>query len=116
MTMLRRLLSLLLVVPLLLPQGVCVCDFMQKSEACSECNVRVEPAKPTCGCRKHRQAAAGAQEQTTIVRGHRCHQSVPADQRNDHAPGCPAKTGGAAWKIETAQTSIAVDSHFLGLV
>jgi hypothetical protein len=113
--MAQRLLSLLLVLPLLLPPGVCVCDFVHRCQACSECEAKVELAKPTCGCCRHRRAAPAGKDQRTIARTHTCHRSIPIDRRNDHAPGCPAKTGGSVWKIKTAQASLSVSPQFTGI-
>jgi hypothetical protein len=102
--MVRRLLSVLLVVPLLLPQGMCVCDLLQKCEACAatENSTPATAKRPTCSCcKKHREKHAS----TAVDRAHTCHRSSPADKQDHHAPGCPAKAGGGHWNFNLTHTS-----------
>jgi len=111
--MFRSLLTILVALPLLLPQGVCVCDFMQKCEACTDCAVSVEPERPTCGCSKHKHAQTVRDDGQTIAKAHSCHKSSPTEQQDNHLPCCPAKTGSAVWKTDTTQSSTVI---YLALV
>jgi hypothetical protein len=108
--MFRKSLSLLLVVPLLLPPGVCVCDC-----AASKC------------------AAAGGDEQAApdlhdgedhdvccdcchppAKKGHVCDRPAPADHPFRHAPGCPAAVG-EQWKIKPTHPTVLPTADRAGL-
>lgn len=114
--MFRRLLSLLVVLPLLLPQGACVCDLVQKCEACADCTGLVESAKPTCGCRKHQPAEPLQSVALTLTKSHTCHQTAPGDQQDEHLPCCPAKASSAEWKVEPPASPAPPSLDFAGLV
>lgn len=114
--MFRRLLTLLVALPLLLPQGVCVCDFMRSCEACEDCAVSVEPEKPSCGCHKHKQAQAVQDDDLEIAKGHTCHKSLPTEKQDNHVPGCPAKEGTAVWKADTAPAPVTFSLGLVGLL
>lgn len=115
--MFRRLLTLLVALPLLLPQGVCVCDFMQNCEACADCAGVVEPEQPTtCGCRKHKHLQASQNAAPSISPSHTCHKPFPTDRQDNHAPCCPAKEGSAVWKADTTQSVPALTLDLLALV
>lgn len=114
--MLRRLLTLLVALPLLLPQGVCVCDFMQTCEACEDCANATELARPTCSCCRHQREAVIQDDAPAIAKSHTCHKSDSSDKKNDHLPGCPAKEGSACWKGDTAQPLMAVTLVYVGML
>jgi len=78
---------------------------MQTCEACEDCAVSVEPEKPSCGCRKHKQALPVQTDDLEIAKAHTCHKTIPTDKQDDHVPGCPAKEGSAVWKANTTQPS-----------
>lgn len=114
--MFRSVLSLLLALPLLLPQGVCVCDFIQECEACADCTAAVEPEKPACGCHKHKPTEPVKNDAPTLTKHHTCHQHAPADQQDGHIPFCPAKAGSVQWKAEPAPPPAQPSLFFVGMV
>ena len=94
--MVRRFLTLLAVVPLLLPQGICVCDLLAPCAACEQ--PASTPSAPASAC-----CCECCQAEPVVVDGaglaalHSC-QSSPAD-RDEHLPACPAE-GSAQWKAD----------------
>jgi hypothetical protein len=114
--MARRVLSLLLILPLLLPPGVCICDLLHRCEACTESprptSVVASPSRTTaCHCCRHKHTGPVAQHQVAP-----CHDPVPADGKDPHAPGCPAKTGGSWWKTEPTVTATPDANSWCGMV
>jgi len=102
--MLQRLLSLLLVLLLLLPPGVCICRIAQAAVASPEESPSAAQAPPlcsSCSCAKHQHqvTADPASEQSAKLVP-----STPAD--NDHIPSCPALTGSTQWKAELTPTQV----------
>lgn len=114
--MFRSVLSLLLALPLLLPQGMCVCDLMQKCEACADGTAAVEPEKPACGCHKHKPAEPVKTDASTLTKLHTCHQNAPADQPGEHFPCCPVKAGSVQWKAEPIPSPAQPSFGFVGMV
>jgi hypothetical protein len=120
--MFRSVLSLLLALPLLLPQGVCVCDLVQQCEACAECTEctectrAVELEKATCGCHKHQPAEPGKTNAPALVKQHICHQNAHNSQQNEHIPCCPAKTGSVQWKLDPTPQSVQLGFDFFGTI
>lgn len=109
--MFRTLLTLLVTLPLLLPQGVCTCDFMRKCEACVDCAVNVQAQSSCCHqCQRHTVPKGEA----VIVKAHGCHKSMPWEKQNSHQPCCPAKAGSAAWKA--IPSPVDVNFCLVGLV
>lgn len=95
--MLRSLGTVLLIVPLLLPPGVCVCDLLaQECGACAEAAApAVAPSETGCCCKHHRPAQA-----VCLHTGHTCSKSKPANAPDNHPLGCPAKPDHAQWKAQ----------------
>jgi hypothetical protein len=88
----RQLLTFLLVWPLLLPSGVCVCDwFAADCHACAVCEADFDHTD----------------DKATLLPGHTCHHHAPAQNGSDHMPGCPAKSG-HAWRTEAPDRSTLV--------
>ncbi len=101
--MVRKLVSLCLVLPLLLPQGVCVCDFVSpKCAPTAQAATQPESETFTCSCRKHRRTCAQNRSCFQSAQVQQTGRSVPADQQEEHIPGCPAKAGGGLWKEKPA--------------
>lgn len=115
--MMRRIFSLLLVLPLLLPQGVCVCDLMKpQCEACAEGNVCVEQVESACSCCcKHKRHQAVENDGPSLTTSHTCAKSGP-DKEDRHLPICPIKTGGAQWKSALVSVPILADMAFVGML
>lgn len=99
--MFRMAVTLLVSLPLLLPQGVCVCDFLVKCEGCIEAapSARVVETISTCKCCKHRKTEPPAHA-AVIGKQHTCHKSAPLNGKDNHSPCCPAKAGTGEWKCE----------------
>ncbi len=99
--MLRRFLSLLLVLPLLLPQGVCVCDLVQ---ACVASNRGAEQTQAPlsvsrCRCCKHKHAKPVHETSLAREQAPAGNESSPLQRGPDeHVPGCPAGTIGGLLK------------------
>ena len=103
--MLRRVLSLLLILPLLLPQGMCICDLAHSCRACeaNPCTVSQAPApqRTACKCCKHKRTGSPGRPDRVLAQSHTCRHSIPAKRDDDkHAPCCPAKAGFGLWKTE----------------
>lgn len=89
--MVRRFLSLLLLFPLLLPQGVCVCHFA--SPTCAAAGTEDDEADSQAfahnSCRDHEHSLDEQSHSAAERAGHR-HGPTPAEQPDQHTPGCPA--------------------------
>jgi len=109
--MFRRLLTLLVALPLLLPQGVCVCDFLRKCEACTECDANVELEAPACGCQHERTAEVENDSDKTCT----CYQSGSPESPEHRTLPCPPKSS-AQWKADTATPPQPVCVPFVGLM
>jgi len=98
----RQLLTFLLVWPLLLPSGVCVCDWFAAD--CRACAVSEADSDH-------------ADDEAALVPGHTCHHHAPAQNSSDHMPGCPTKSG-HAWRTEGTDRSTLVTGTctFIALV
>jgi hypothetical protein len=87
--MFRSLLFLLLALTQLLPQGVCLCGFAAATCAASkDGNGGQATAHASC-CHHGRDSSAG-QSGPLSNQGGDNNQRVPADNHDQHAPGCPA--------------------------
>lgn len=94
--MLRSVGIYLLIVPLLLPPGVCVCDVVSNECAACDETLVVVPAPVTgCRCKCHQQTPA-----PSFHLGHTCIKGQPIDAPDNHVPGCPAKHDQAQWKTQ----------------
>lgn len=84
--MLRSLGTLLLIVPLLLPQGVCVCALVPHECTVDNSAVAVDASAEVgcCRCCKHAQTKVKLEDQ-------------PLKAPQQHAPACPAKP---QWKAQ----------------
>lgn len=94
--MVRRVLTLLLALPLLLPPGVCVCGLAQASTTPADCPVPAAAEAPTCPCCQHCVERAADDHEANAV-------ASPASplKGDQHPPGCPARRGVAQWKCSS---------------
>jgi len=93
--MVRRLLTLLLAFPLLLPPGICVCEIASGRAAAPACPVN------GCACCQH-DAPAADPGPVHVTGGRPARDNGPA-----HLPGCPACENGAQWKCRTSPPDVA---------
>lgn len=98
---------------LLLPQGVCVCDLMQKREACADCSACVEQEKSACAACQHKRTEKVEDDtnKTCTCTSPRENPETP----DHHVPSCPPKSS-AQWKADTASAPQPVYMPFVGLV
>jgi hypothetical protein len=82
-----KLLSLVLTLPLLLPQGVCLCGIAsaESSASAEDSGREQEAAHPSC--HHHRSDKSADPSSAPPARPH---PGNPTDNQDDHAPGCPA--------------------------
>jgi hypothetical protein len=95
--MLRRLLTLLAALPLLLPPGVCPCRLVTVCDACTQQGVASEEAATACTCCE---AEAAEPVADVVLTDAPCCPPLPVNQnRDDHHPACPSQ-GSAQWKAD----------------
>jgi hypothetical protein len=92
--------KLLVALPLLLPQGLCICDSLTTCQACAEPAASVETSAPACSC------CIEDDKTPTLTATHTC-EPQPGEP---HVPGCPVKED-AQWKADLKAPSplLAVD-------
>jgi hypothetical protein len=112
----QKLFSLVLIMPLLLPQGMCICDLIpQKSTAGTEGEAATEEAPPCCRCHRHQRRRTAEQASTASARSHPHQLPAPVQRDEDHVPGCPAKAGGGLWKHTSRDPHSLTASTFASL-
>jgi len=94
---LRHLLALVVGLPMLMPPGMCVCQFVPCSDASTEyqetSSDTAAVAAERCKCSTHRNAVELTSSDEPVAK------SSPRHVPHDHAPGCPAKLGATPNKI-----------------
>ena len=93
--MIPCILKLLVALPLLLPQGLCICDSLTTCQACAEPAASVETSLPACSC-----CAAEDDKALALTATHTC-EPQPGEP---HVPGCPVKED-AHWKADLKSPS-----------
>ena len=88
---LRHLLALVVGLPMLMPPGMCACQFVPCRDASTEyqetSSDTVAVAAERCKCSTHRNAVELTSSDEPVAK------SSPSHVPHDHAPGCPAKLG-----------------------
>lgn len=111
--MLRSLGTYLLIVPLLLPPGVCVCDLVASSgQAPQPESVTLSPECSGCRCQHHQRARQIAQARESADLPSAAAE-LPAKSDEQHLPACPAKNGSVQWKAQTVSSSHLIDRAVL---
>lgn len=105
----RRLFSVLLMVALLVPQGMCVCDLVQP--ACAACVEASEPEQPvegacSCRCKRHQTKTI---KPVASLPSHSCTHSAP-EHEDHHLPTCPVKVGNLPWKADSLHRPFATQA------
>lgn len=88
--MLRRLIVILLALPMLLPPGMCICQFQATFATPPAQSENSEEPVECCRCGNpncHHQRSESTAKSATDSTGH---DDVPAQKAPEHAPGCPA--------------------------
>lgn len=99
-----RFLSLLIALPLLLPQGLCVCGFALSCEACTSEPATAEAAPRCCNCHAHQAVAENDVGKVSVAKDHTCHKSGP-NKCDDRAPACPTKNATSYWRADIGQAA-----------
>lgn len=87
--MLLKVARLLLILPLLLPQGVCVCMFMAPASEAPVQNIASAMRCSRCAC-SHRHAAS-ATPASCHLSGFTSGADAPDDDDDQHLPACPGR-------------------------
>lgn len=94
---LRHLLALVVGLPMLMPPGICVCQFVPCGDASTEyqetSSETVAVATERCKCSTHRDKTELASTDELLAK------LSPGHAPHEHAPGCPAKLGTTPNKI-----------------
>lgn len=120
--MLRAVVTFLVSVPMLMPPGMCICQFAPTgkasaatwSEAARQPEVGHTSSRPDCRCDSCRELAATA----GLPTGNEGNTSTPSDEvppsgPGKHAPGCPAALGAIPTKMVVSTVSIHLDTNLL---
>lgn len=98
-----RIFTLLVALPLILPQGICLCDLVRSCESCAAVVVApVEPACRHCKCRQH--AATDDTPSAAPAKAHTCHHTT-TDGDNDPQT-CPTQDGATYWKSDLGSATV----------
>jgi hypothetical protein len=104
-------------VPLLLPQGVCVCDFVAAPPAhVTPDEQQTEPETSACACHKHQRNHAEDPVCPSSDQVRHSEHSLPTNEQDNHIPGCPAKVAGGLWKVKSADPPSLVGSFVVGFL
>lgn len=105
--MLRRLMVILLALPMLMPPGICICQFQPTFVTASSSSEDTE--EPVVCCRKCGRAKCDHQKNTSSGQTPaRSDDSDPSPQSPDHAPGCPANPSYSIRTTPTVEAKVSV--------
>ena len=107
--MLLKVARLLLILPLLLPQGVCVCMFMAPASEAPVQNTASPMRSSRCAC-NHRHVAATTSSSCSLP-GFASAADAPNDDDDQHLPACPGRK--LEWKALSGNALVNVTAPAL---
>lgn len=111
--MLRAVLTVLIAVPMLMPPGMCLCQFASAASACSPSaplHDAGHPASVDCCCDSCRERAGAISAVSQEEEKPRPSDRPASPHPGKHAPGCPAALGDIPNKMATAAVTLHLDA------
>ena len=115
--MLRAVLTFLIAVPMLMPPGMCICQFASAGSACSPSAPLTaplhdggHPASVDCCCDSCRERAGAISAVSQEEEKPRPPDRPASPHPGKHAPGCPAALGDIPNKMATAAVMLHLDA------